>query len=233
MIRIFNKFSSLFQTKKNFYLFIFLVVLVLKSSQVFSADLSRYNMIGLKGGVWRVDKAKDMISTSVYKASSNTYSPYLELYFSLGLKKGFCLEFLLGSCSRGETRFDVPDGYFWESITIVPLSFGAKHFFFSKNPKRKWKPYTDLGLSYVIGSSKLDYGSFGSGEKYFFEGFGKSRSTFGLFLGGGLDYSLSELLWVNFDLKYQWIKFGKEVGGLKDYGGTRLTLGLSYVIKQK
>jgi len=212
---------TLFQMEKKIYFFIFLVILVLKSSQVFSADLSHYNMVGLKGGVWKVDKA-----------SSKTYSPYLELYFSLGLKKGFCLEFFFGSCSRGETKFDVPDGYFWETITITPLSFGAKYFFLTK-PKRSWQPYADLGLSYVIGSSKLDYGSFGSGEKYFFEGLGKSSSTFGLFLGGGIEHSISELLWVNFDLKYQWIKFRKEVGGLKDYRGTRMTLGLSYAIKKK
>ncbi|KPK97874.1 MAG: hypothetical protein AMJ90_10160 [candidate division Zixibacteria bacterium SM23_73_2] len=218
--------------KKTSYLFILLIIFILVSSQAFAGDPSQYDMIGFRGGVWRVEKADEEITSSPYKASAKTHSPYLELYFSLGLKKGFCLEFLLGSCSRGETRFDVDDGYFWESVTIIPLSFGAKHFFLSRNLKKSWQPYTDLGISYVIGSTKLDYGSFGS-YRAFFEGYGETSSNFGFFAGGGLDYQISELLWLNFDIKHQWIKFSKEVGGLKDYRGARFTLGISYAIKQK
>ncbi len=219
---------------KKAYLLFFWAVLILESSQVFSADLSRYDMIGLKGGVWRVDRAEDLTTNSAFTANPKTYSPYLELYFSLGLRKGFCLEFLLGSCSRGEIRYDAEDGgYFWETVTIIPLSFGAKYLFLSKSPRKSWQPYADLGISYVIGASELNYGSLGSGEKFFAEGLGKTRSNLGFFLGSGVEYSLSELLWLDFDIKYQWIKFSKEVGGVKDYRGTRLTLGLSYVIKQK
>jgi len=220
--------------KKKIWLFILLVFLILEPSQVFCADLSRYDAIGLKGGVWRVEKAEDQLANSFYETDAKTYSPYLELSFSLGLNKGFCLEFLLGSCSRGEIRFvPAPDEYYWESVTIVPVSIVGKYSILHRRAKGNLKPYLGGGLSYVIGSTSLDYGSLGPEERYIFSGFVKTRSTLGFLFGGGLDYAISELLWLNLDLKYQWAKFGKKVGGIKDYSGPRVTLGLSYAIRQK
>ena len=82
----------------------------------------------------------------------------------------------------------------------------------------------------MIGSSSLDYGSFGPGYRGFFEGYVKTHSAFGAFSGAGLDFNISRSLIINFDFKYRWVKFGEEVGGIKDYSGAQFTLGFAYVL---
>jgi outer membrane protein W len=81
-----------------------------------------------------------------------------------------------------------------------------------------------------MGSKSLDYGSVYPGQKYFFDGYVKTRSAFGAFAGTGLDFNLSKYLILNLDFKYRWVKFGEEVGGIKDYSGAQLTLGFAYVL---
>jgi opacity protein-like surface antigen len=219
--------------KKLFFLFIFIIISIFNIEDSLPKNPSNYDMIGLRGGIWRVSHSKSIVAPPEYKVSTKTYSPYMELYFTHGLKKDFSLEFLFGSLSRGEIKFDLAEGYYWESVKINYLSLGGKYSLStSEKSKTLWHPYLDAGLSFVLGSMNLDYGSFGSDQSYFFSGFVKTRSAFGFFGGSGLDFSMSEYLWLNLDLKYQWAKFGSEFGGLKDYSGIRLNLGLSYVIKE-
>jgi len=219
--------------KRLLFLYVFVIIFTFNIEGSFSKNPSNYDMIGLRGGIWRVSHSKSIVAPPEYKVSTETYGPYMELFFTHGLKKDFSLEILFGSLSRGETRFDLAEGYYWESVNINHLSVGGKYSLLnSEKAKNLWHPYLDAGLSFVLGSRNLDYGSFGSDERDFFSGFVKTKSAFGFFAGSGLDFSLSELLWLNMDLKYQWAKFGSEFGGLKNYGGIRLNLGLSYVIKE-
>ena len=216
--------------RKGFFC-IFLLTFFLSASDSCSAeDVSSFNLIGLRVGMWRMSSPEIEPQISEYQASARTVSPYGEVFLAYGLKKGFLAELSLGSCDRGETRFESGSDYYWESVTIYPISLGGYFYPLSHRPQTQWQPYLDLGVSYVMGSKSLDYGSVYPGQKYFFEGYVKTRSAFGVFAGTGLDFNLSKYLILNLDFKYRWVKFGEEVGGIKDYSGAQLTLGFAYVL---
>ncbi len=210
---------------------ILVLILFLSGSDICTAeDVSSFNMIGLRFGMWRVNSIDLKPEIPEYSSSAKTTSPYGEFFLAYGLKKGFLVELSLGSCDRGETRFELEDGYYWESVDIYPISVSGHFYPLSSRPKISWQPYSDLGVSYVIGSRSLDYGSIYSGQGYFFEGYVKTRSAFGAFAGAGMDFNISRSLIINFDFKYRWVKFGEEMAGLKDYSGAQFTLGFAYVL---
>lgn len=216
--------------KKGIVGLLFLTFFFSVSGLCYGEDISSFNLIGLRVGLWRMSSTEVDPGIPYYSASSKSISPYGELFFSYGLRKGFLAEFSLGSCDRGETKLEIEDGYYWESLTIYPISLGGRFYPLSFRPRVSWQPYLDIGVSYVVGSSSLEYGSFSPGLRTFFEGYVKTRSAFGAFVGAGLDFSLSRSLILNFDSKYRWVKFGEEVGGLKDYSGVQFTIGFAYVL---
>lgn len=216
--------------KKGIFVILLIIFLLSGSELCFGEDISAFNLIGLRVGVWRMSSTEVKPEIAQFSASTKTASPYGEVFFAHGLKKGFLVELSLGSCDRGETRFELEDGYYWESLAIYPISVGGSFYPLSFKPQISWQPYLDLGISYVIGSSSLDYGSFAPGYRTFFEGYVKTHSAFGTFAGAGLDFNISRSLIINFDFKYRWVKFGEEVGGIKDYSGSQFTLSFAYVL---
>ena len=216
--------------KKGFSHILFLIIFLFGYNYCFGEDVSSFNLIGLRIGLWGMSSADIESRIPEYQASSKTVSPYGEVFFTYGLKNGFLGELSLGSCDRGETRFELGNDYYWESVVIYPISLGGYFYPLSHKPQTPWQPYLDLGVSYVVGSKSLDYGSVYPGYRYFFEGYVKTRAAFGVFAGTGLDFNLSKYLILNFDAKYRWVKFGEEVGGIKDYSGYQLTLGFAYVL---
>jgi hypothetical protein len=46
-----------------------------------------------------------------------------------------------------------------------------------------------------------------------------------------MDYVLSKSFAVGLDFKYRGVRFGDEVGGMKNYSGPEATLGISYIFK--
>lgn len=215
--------------RKGFAGILFLIFLLSGSDICFGEDISAFNLIGLRVGLWRMSSTDIKPEIPQYSASAKATSPYGEFFFTYGLRKGFLVEFSLGSCDRGETRFEQGNDYYWESVVIYPMSLGGYFCPLSSKPRISWQPYLGLGVSYVIGSRSLDYGSI-SGYRYFPEGYIKTRSAFGAFAGAGLDFVISRPLILNFDLKYRWVKFGEEVGGIRDYSGAQFTLGFAYVL---
>jgi len=224
------KLSLVNLVKRGFSCILLLALFLFSSDLCFGEDVSTFNLIGLRIGMWRMSSAAVEPRIPEYQTSSKTVSPYGEVFFTYGLKKGFLAELSLGSCDRGEIRYEQGNDYYWESVVIYPMSLGGYFYPLSYKPQTSWQPYLDLGVSYVVGSRSLDYGSVYPGYRYFFEGYVKTRSAFGVFTGTGLDFNLSKYLILNFDFKYRWVKFGEEVGGIKDYSGYQLTLGFAYVL---
>ena len=216
--------------KKGLSVILVLPFLLSGSDICHAEDVSAFNLIGLRVGLWRMSSTDVEPELPYYAASSKSISPYGEFFLCYGLKRGFLAELSLGSCDRGETRLEIEDGYYWESLTIYPISLGGRFYPLSFKPPIPWQPYLDLGVSYVVGSSSLDYGSFSPGFRGFFEGYVKTHSAFGAFTGAGLDFNISRPLIINLDVKYRWVKFGEEVGGIKDYSGAQFTLGFAYVL---
>ena len=117
-------------------------------------------------------------------------------------------------------------------MTIYPVSASAKYYPSFSRSNSPWQPYLDAGISFVSGVENLRIGEY-SGPLTYVGNYTNTYLTAGLFGGVGMDLVLSRRFVLGFDFKYRWVKFGEQVGGLKDYSGPEVTLGLYYVLKRK
>jgi len=188
-------------------------------------------MFGIRMGFWSALDAKNVHSSPSHEVLTKVTAPYGELFFSNGLKKGFAFEFSAGSYYRGETRYSDSLGYYWKRVTVYPVSGAIKYYPFFSQSHNLWQPYLDVGISFVSGVENLRLGEYA--EPFIVVGdYINTYLTFGGFTGVGMDFVLSRFFVLGLDFKYRWVKFGKHVGGLKDYSGPEATLGLSYILKK-
>ena len=170
-----------------------------------------------------MEKAKELPSN----IEAKIYTPYLELFISYGLRKGFSLELNFGAGYRGDTKFVFEDGFYWENWNLYPISGKVKYSFFSTYSQNNFQPYLDLGLTFLTSTSTYN-------DPYYLDiTYVRTKSTLGALAGWGLDFSLSPRILFNLDFQYRWVNFNKEVAGIKNYSGPQLTFGLEYIIKQK
>ncbi len=174
-------------------------------------------------GFWNAVEARNIQAPPEQEILSKVTAPYGEFFISAGLKKGFTLEFSFGSYYRGETRYyDSYGYYYWKRVTIYPISGELKFYPLSPIKRSRWQPYIDAGFGFVSGIENLRSGGYSGTNTYL---------TFGWHAGGGIEFILSRLFVIGADFKYRGVRFGDEVGGLKDYSGPEATLGLSYILK--
>jgi outer membrane protein W len=210
-------------TLKFFSFLTIFIIASLFTESIQAVDISSSDLIGFRGGFWRVDKARTLADT----IQAKTYTPYLELFISHGIKKGFSLELNLGAGYRGDTKFTSGNTYYFENWNLYPISGKVKYSLFSVYPQRRFQPYLDLGLTFLTATSTYN-------NPYYIDIVEVSTKTsFGVLAGWGVDFSLSPKILFNLDFQYRWVSFGDYVAGIKDYSGPQLTFGLGYVIKQR
>jgi len=215
---------------KRFLLFNCFLVIIFFPDFCLGRDLSTVHMIGVRMGFWSAVEAKNIQASPGEEILSKVTAPYGEFHVSTGLKKGFALGFSLGSYYRGETRYHDPRGYYWKRVTIYPISAELKFYPLSPIKKSKWQPYMDAGLGFVSGIENLRFGEY-HGPLLYSGSDTETYLTFGWHVGGGIEFNISRLFVIGADFKYRGVKFGDEVGGLKNYSGPEATLGLSYILK--
>lgn len=215
--------GSRLSTLKFFSFLTIFIVASLFTESTQAVDISSSDLIGFRGGFWRVDKARNLPDT----IQAKTYTPYLELFISHGIKKGFSLELNLGAGYRGDTKFTVPGEYHTENWNLYPVSGKVKYSLFSYYPQKRFQPYLDLGLTFLTASSTYN------NPNYLGVTFISTKTAFGALAGWGVDFAVSSRILANLDFQYRWVGFDQAVGAIKDYSGPQLTFGLEYIIKQK
>jgi hypothetical protein len=195
-----------------------------------ATDLSSYKMVVIRAGFWSALEARHVDPKPGEDILTKVTTPYGEIHFSLGLKKGFAVGFSTGSCYRGETRYSDPDGYYWKRVSIYPFTTELKYYPLHRVKKSRWQPYLDGGAGLISGTEILRFGEY-SGPLLLLGSSSDTYLTFGWHVGGGMDYVLSKSFAVGLDFKYRGVNFGDEIGGMKNYSGPEATLGISYIFK--
>lgn len=211
--------------KKSLLVLVFL--LSFQVSLIWAENITAQKQVGLRFGAWSLSNQKHSTEIAATYEIKKT-SLLTELFYSYGLKSGFTLDFSAGANFKGQSRYETQDGYFWQSVTIYPLSAGISFYPLSFFTKNKLQIYLDGGGSFIIGSQRLDYGVFNAFAPLP-PGFGESQSTFGFYAGMGIGYQVLKYLLLDFDLKYRQAKFDSYVGGIKDHSGFVLALGAAYL----
>jgi opacity protein-like surface antigen len=193
-------------------------------------DLSGAQTVGLRFGVWRAENAKHVQPAPGEQILTDVAAAYGEVHISLGLKKGFAAGISLGSCYRGETRYNDQYGYYWKRVTIYPIGAELKYYPLHRVEGSRWQPYLDTGAGLVSGTEDIRFGEYSGPLLYSGSGI-NTYLTVGWHGGLGIDFVLTRSLVVGLDMKYRGTQFNHKVGGIKDFSGPEATLGLSYVLK--
>lgn len=217
---------------RKFLISVLFFIIVFSAGSSPAKELSSAEMFGVRMGFWSALDARNIQSPPAYEVLTRVTAPYGEFLFSHGLKKGFAIEFSLGSYYRGETRYDDSSGYYWKRVTIYPVSASAKYYPSFSQSNSPWQPYLDAGISLVSGVENLRIGEY-SGPLTYVGDYTNTYLTVGLSGGVGMDFVLSRRFVLGLDFKYRWVNFGERVGGLKDYSGPEVTLGLCYILKKR
>ncbi|MGB2769314.1 MAG: hypothetical protein WBC88_06280 [Candidatus Zixiibacteriota bacterium] len=215
---------------KKLLLVSFLLLSILQVNSCLALDLSSVHMLGVRMGFWNAVKAKNVQAPPGEEILTKVTAPYGEFFGSVGLTKGFALEFSLGSNYRGETRYSDTNGYYWKRVTIYPISGQLTYYPLFSAKKTRWQPYVGAGVGLVSGVENLRLGGY-AGPYVFVESGTNSYLTFGWHAGGGIDFVLSRRLVICADFKYRGVRFGDKVGGLKDYSGPEAAFGVAYILK--
>ena len=203
---------------------------ILQVDSCLAADLTTVHMLGVRMGFWNAVNARDVQAAPGEEILSKVTAPYGEFFGSVGLTRGFALEFSLGSNYRGETRYKDPHGYYWKRVTVYPISGQLNYYPLFSVKKSKWQPYVGAGIGMVSGVENLRLGEY-AGPLVFVESGTNSYLTLGWQAGGGIGFALSRHLVICADVKYRGVKFGDKVGGLKDFSGPEAAFGVAYILK--
>ena len=169
---------------------------------------------GLRIGTWRVRDLQEIAG------STFSETPLFEGYFQRGLDLHLALGSTMGLWRRTQevagsgkvTSYIVPA---FTSLKIYPLT----------RPEQRFEPYIDAGIGGAIGIDDREGTAGGPlGET---EGT-DARFGFGFKGGGGVEWRFSRAFGLSLGGRYQWIRFGSEVGGDRTFQGLGFDAGLTY-----
>jgi hypothetical protein len=178
---------------------------------------------GLRAGAWFVTELREVVG-----ATTSTW-PYAEGYFQRGIDRHLVVESTLGVWRRRESHPGSPGigGAPPQTVTayVVPLLTALK-FYPATGPDASFGPYAKAGAGFALG---IEDRQGGAGGLLGGRGGGTSIET-GFGVGGelGADFRLSPAFGLTVGGRYQWLRFGSDVGGNATFGGFGLVGGLTY-----
>ena len=181
---------------------------------------------GLRVGVFQ---ARGL--TSVEGAAYAT-TPAFEGYFQKGLDQHLAIESSVGFWRRSQWQEGSGGGVFGSEggervdSYVVPILTSVKFYPFTV-PGAGVEPYVTGGLGFALGIDDRENTSGG------FLGVGGSDGTailtgLGFKAGAGVELRLGEAFGVGLGGRYQWTRYGHEVGGARTYQGWTFDGGLLY-----
>lgn len=196
-------------------------------SSDFAKDLeqaqARRRGAGLRAGYWSV---ADLPQSSGVESSK---SPAFEGYFQKGLDAHLTMESTVGFWRWNQTaeQQGTLGGSSREQVSlfVVPTFTAIKLYPFTTVEDR-FEPYAlgGVGFALAIEDRESTGSSLGltSGNNTLF------HMGFGFKAGAGMDWRFSRAFGLGAGVRYQWIRFGQEVQGVRTYKGMGVNTGLTY-----
>lgn len=177
---------------------------------------------GVRGGAWWPEGLRE--------EPDGTYAqtPWFEGYFQKGLDLHLAVETAVGFWRRSQEieRTDALGAKSRQKVDtyIVPL-FTALKFHPLTRPRDTVEPYLMGGIGVALGIDDR------SGDDGVLSGPQTGTTVqggLGFKLGTGLDLKLGRAFGLTVGARYQWIRFGEELGGERIYRGYGVDVGLTY-----
>ncbi|MBI3872122.1 MAG: hypothetical protein HY304_03480 [candidate division Zixibacteria bacterium] len=159
-------------------------------------------------------------------ASSTAF--HLEFFYQPHLMSILNLDFNVGAVSRGDLRQRDATSSVLGTATLVPIGAGVIAFPLARFTGLRLQPSLRAGGSLVIGTERFErlyQNTYGVGTST------QSRSTWGYYAGGGLNWLLGPSVALIGSVKYQRARFDNELFGLREYSGTQVLFGAAYLYR--
>lgn len=110
-------------------------------------------------------------------------------------------------------------------VTIAPLTVGGL-FYPIRGFRSSLRPYVCGGIgSYFAAETSTESGIRSNNTLVDFD----LSTTFGGYIGGGVDFAVSRHFLLNIDSRYHLVKFSEEINGVEDYSGPQFVGGFKIV----
>lgn len=165
-----------------------------------------------------------------YNITADQNGFYSELFYNWHFINELALDIGLAVINRGEFRWQVPEGSFFGSINVYPISVGLKVRPFASVLSKNYQPYFSGGGSVYVGRAVIEGGTVYNPYIYI-DSPDRTQTDIGWWVGAGFESFISASIMITSSFRYHGIKFGDTVGGFKDYTGYQISLGVGYIFK--
>lgn len=201
------------------------VVLLMCSTAVHASSLEKRSRIELRIGLWnqggegQETTQVGLFGVETTAKSGGTLGALTYAYWvQEELAVNFTLAFLAGEAS---SRVGIL-GISQHVVSVFPVLLGVRYYLPKSTFKTSFRPYLAAGVGPYIGfEAKNEVG---------FQVVSESRTmtSFGGYLGGGLDIQLGRYLMVGANVGYNFMMdFSESLGGRDNYSGPEFGVGIS------
>jgi hypothetical protein len=211
---------------KNFFLCL-IIVLSLIMNRAAAQGLSRANGIGLRGSFWKMgDNNRVVLVTSIEDQNTVDVGGFGGwLYFFSRLYNNWVFRVDMGAVAAGiHVEQTGINSEIVDISAILTLLMGVQYDLLSIRLSTRIQPYFSAGAgpywhqAINVENNLLDEDISTAGE-----------STFGGYVGGGLNIPISSFFGLNFDIKYHYVKFNTA----KDLSGIEFGMGFCFMFGKK
>lgn len=181
-------------------------------------EFSQAHQFGGRFGILRIKDAALGLNFPGFEIQKDGTLPYIEFFYQPRWNRYLSLDLSFGAVGRGEVRYidQVNRLYFFSSVNVYPISVGVNLQPLAFGHQPRFFPVMRGGGTFAI-ATESDL--FGVGSK--------TQSAFGVYLAPGLDVALGSFFFTA-EAGYRTARFRDPVGGIKDYSGVFIGLGVGY-----
>lgn len=198
------------------------ILFLLFSVNLFAQRKVKSTGIGLRGTYWKInnDPTRIIVSDHGSRSSVNTGSGGVWLYLLSRMNYNTLFELSLGAVGKVEeetyyyTQSDV------DVLAVTPILLGLRIELISPESQSAFQPYLSLG------GGPYWFSNVSVKERMYEEEVNvETKLKRGGYLGGGVNFLLSDWFAINFDMKYHFINFNKN----HENSGFEYGLGVSFM----
>ena len=200
-------------------------------SQTGAVDITRSGFLyshfaGGRAGAWVMTTDEDAIDEIEDFSSSSLYA---EFFYAHRISPLLSAELSIGIFSQGDLQF-ITNDILVDAIKIYPILISGKMYPLSGVSGLSMHPYLRAGGGLVYGTRDISTAYYYDLANDYIE---ETQTRFTWLAGVGIDWPVSQQIGLNLDFKYVPVDFGDALGGLEDYSGWELTVGVGYIFKSK
>ena len=201
------------------------IVLLVWSAAVHASGLEKRSRIELRIGLWsQVGETQETTQVGLYGVETTAKSGGTlgALTYAYWVQENLAVNFTLALLAVEASSRVGPLGVSQHAVSVFPVLLGVRYYLPKSTFKTSFRPYLAAGIGPYIGfEAKNEVGLQVVQDS-------RTMTSFGGYLGGGLDIQLGRYLMVGANVGYNlMMDFSESLGGRDNYNGPEFGVGVS------